>query len=133
MLAFNGKDAASIICLTLMGGLAFPIYSVAIAYTNDWIEQSQRAGAAALLVRVNGIGAFLGPLLAAPALSVSLDIYFWMTGAILSASTAYLVYRVFSHDAPPVEEQGPYQPFPLRASRMVVALLYRRPRQVPGQ
>lgn len=133
MLAFNGKDVASIVCLTLMGGLAFPIYSVAIAYTNDWLEQSQRAGAAALLVRVNGIGAFLGPLLAAPALSVSLDIFFWMTGAIFSAATAYLVYRVFFHDAPSVDEQQPFQPFPLRASRMVVALLYRRPRQAPGQ
>ena len=85
-------------------------------------------GAAALLVRVHGVGAFVGPLVAAPAMSASLNMYFFVPAVIYVVMTGYLLYRVLHHDAPSVEEQGRFQPFPLRASRMVVALLYRRRR-----
>ncbi len=126
MLATNGSGPVSMVCLVLVGGMAFPIYSITVAYTNDWLQTEQMTGAAALLVRVHGIGAFVGPLLAAPAMSASLRMYFCIPAVIFAVMTGYLMYRVFLHDAPSVEEQGRFQPFPLRASRMVAALLYRR-------
>ena len=126
MLAISGAGLVSIVCLGLMGGMAFPIYSITVAYTNDWLRTEQMTGAAALLVRVHGVGAFVGPLVTAPAMSASLRMYFFVPAMIFVVMTGYLLYRVFLHDAPSVEEQGRFQPFPLRASRMVVALLYRR-------
>ena len=126
MLAISGAGLVSIVCLGLMGGMAFPIYSITVAYTNDWLRTEQMTGAAALLVRVHGVGAFVGPLVTAPAMSASLRMYFFVPAMIFVVMTGYLLYRVFLHEAPSVEEQGRFQPFPLRASRMVVALLYRR-------
>tara|TARA_B100001013_G_scaffold336458_1_gene255766 strand:- start:1326 stop:2234 length:909 start_codon:yes stop_codon:yes gene_type:complete len=128
MLAISGAGLVSIVCLGLMGGMAFPIYSITVAYTNDWLRTEQMTGAAALLVRVHGVGAFVGPLVTAPAMSASLRMYFFVPAMIFVVMTGYLLYRVFLHDAPSVEEQGRFQPFPLRASRMVVALLHRRQR-----
>ena len=77
MLGVNPKSMMGMFCLVLMGGLAFPIYSIAIAYTNDWLKTEQMMGGAALLVRIHGVGAFVGPLVAAPAMSASLDMYFY--------------------------------------------------------
>ena len=128
MLAISGAGLVSIVCLGLMGGMAFPIYSITVAYTNDWLRTEQMTGAAALLVRVHGVGAFVGPLVTAPAMSASLNMYFFVPAMIFVVMTGYLLYRVFLHEAPSVEEQGRFQPFPLRASRMVVALLHRRHR-----
>jgi MFS family permease len=126
MLAINGSGLVPTVCLALMGGMAFPIYSITVAYINDWLRTEQMTGAAALLVRVHGVGAFVGPLLATPAMSASLKMYFCIPAVIFVVMTGYLIYRIFLHDAPSVEDQGRFQPFPLRASRMVVALLYRR-------
>jgi len=128
MLAINGSGLVPIVCLALMGGMAFPIYSITVAYINDWLRTEQMTGAAALLVRVHGVGAFVGPLLATPAMGASLKMYFCIPAVIFVVMTGYLIYRIFLHDAPSVEDQGRFQPFPLRASRMVVALLYRRRR-----
>ena len=128
MLTINGSGLVPMVCLALMGGMAFPIYSITVAYINDWLRTEQMTGAAALLVRVHGVGAFVGPLLATPAMSASLKMYFCIPAVIFVVMTGYLIYRIFLHDAPSVEDQGRFQPFPLRASRMVVALLYRRRR-----
>jgi MFS family permease len=128
MLTINGSGLVPMVCLALMGGMAFPIYSITVAYINDWLRTEQMTGAAALLVRVHGVGAFVGPLLATPAMGASLKMYFCIPAVIFVVMTGYLIYRIFLHDAPSVEDQGRFQPFPLRASRMVVALLYRRRR-----
>ena len=128
MLAIKEDGLVSMVCLALMGGMAFPIYSITVAYINDWLRTEQMTGAAALLVRVHGVGAFVGPLLATPAMGTSLKMYFCIPAMIFVVMTGYLMYRIFLHNAPSVEEQTRFQPFPLRASRMVVALLYRRRR-----
>ena len=47
----------AIVVMFVLGASSFPLYSLAIAYTNDWIEDHQRVGASGLLVMVNGVGA----------------------------------------------------------------------------
>ena len=127
LLAFlDGTDTASIVCLFLMGGLALPLYSMSVAYTNDWLEPEQRTASAALLVRVHGIGSFTGPLVTGLLLGRSLKVFFLFPFAVFSAATLYLLYRIYSHEAPDVDEQSPFQPFPLRSSRMIASMLGRR-------
>jgi MFS family permease len=46
----------------LSGGLAQPLYALLIAYTNDYLEYEDMAGASGGLLFVNGIGAIIGPL-----------------------------------------------------------------------
>ncbi|MGH6870944.1 MAG: MFS transporter [Rhizomicrobium sp.] len=52
------KYAAS----ALIGGLVFPLYSLAVAHTNDRIDTRLRVPAAAGLVLLFGLGSILGPL-----------------------------------------------------------------------
>ena len=53
----------------LLGGLMFPLYSLAIAYTNDWIPNSKMVAASSSLVLINGAGAVVGPLATAALLT----------------------------------------------------------------
>ena len=122
----NGTDGLSLVCLVLMGGLAYPTYSMSVAYTNDWVNAEQRIAAAALLVRVHGIGSLIGPLVTGLILTRSVKGFFYFPFCVFLVLTLYLLYRIYAHDAPTVDEQTEFQPFPLRASRMVVSMLYRR-------
>ena len=124
----NGTDAASLCCLFLLGGLALPLYSMSVAYTNDWLQPVERTSSAALLVRVHGVGSFLGPLLAGLFIGANLNIYFYFPFLSFSALSLYLCYRIFFHKAPALEEQTPFIPFPLRASRMVTKMFGRNER-----
>ena len=43
-------------------GVANPLYSLLIAYTNDFLDSSDMAAASAGLLFINGLGAIIGPL-----------------------------------------------------------------------
>lgn len=45
------------------GGVANPLYALLVAYVNDYLEDSEMAGASAGLMFINGLGAIGGPLL----------------------------------------------------------------------
>ncbi|MEM6465184.1 MAG: MFS transporter, partial [Pseudomonadota bacterium] len=47
----------------LAGGLANPLYSLLIAYTNDFLEHEDMAAASGGLIFANGVGAVSGPFL----------------------------------------------------------------------
>lgn len=53
------------IAVAVFGGLAFPLYSVCIAHTNDHLDPSEMIAASDGLVLVGGIGAVFGPILIA--------------------------------------------------------------------
>lgn len=46
----------------LSGGVANPLYSLLVAYINDYLEDSEMAGASAGLMFINGLGAIGGPV-----------------------------------------------------------------------
>ena len=52
---------ALFLAIALFGGLAFPLYSVCIAYTNDHLKPNQMIAASGALVLVSGLGAVTGP------------------------------------------------------------------------
>ena len=47
----------------LSGGVTNPLYSLLVAYVNDYLETSEMAGASAGLMFINGLGAIGGPLI----------------------------------------------------------------------
>ncbi len=59
-----GSDTA-IVAMFVVGAAAYPLYSLTLAYSNDWLPPEQIMGASAALVRINGIGALVGPLVTA--------------------------------------------------------------------
>ena len=54
---------------TLWGGMAFPLYSVAVALTNDHVGHAKYVKVSSGLLLLYGIGAVAGPLLAALVMS----------------------------------------------------------------
>ena len=115
--------------------MSFPLYSLGIAYTNDWLASEQVLGASAALVVANGVGAVLGPLVAAGlTLAFGISQYFVTLALVHGAVVVFIGYRMATRDALPVDEQEHYVPFPARASAVAANLFVRRRpvRPTPG-
>jgi len=126
-MAVSTGSIASYLLMFLLGGLSFPLYSLGIAYTNDWIEPSQILGASAALITVNGIGATTGPLLTSVAMTfIDPRLFFAVLVVAHLAIAVYLSYRIVFREAIAVDDQVDFRPFPARASAGVVNLLARR-------
>lgn len=124
---------SAIVVMFVIGAASFPLYSLAIAYTNDWIEDHQRVGASGLLVMINGVGAVSGPLATSALMETFGTVAFWWSLAIVHGlALAYLLLRIMVKDAMPVEDQSTYQPVPARSSPLASLIGRRRtPRPVP--
>lgn len=59
---FPGSFWAALVFGFIIGGVANPLYSLAIAYTNDYLEPVDMAAASAGLLFLNGVGAIGGPI-----------------------------------------------------------------------
>jgi len=89
------------------GGFTFPIYSLSVAHTNDFLKPGSLVSASSGLLMVYGAGAILGPLIAGLAMSLSgpLGLYGTLAG-LMAIMVLFALYRRAVRAAPPVEEQG---------------------------
>lgn len=107
----------------LLGGMTFPLYSLLLTYTLDWSAPGKAIGASSSLLRVNAIGAVIGPLVAASVMgSVGPSAFFWAMVVSHGAIAGYVGYRILSADALPMDRQGKFIAFPARSTEMVVRL-----------
>lgn len=127
----TGTGTDSLVVMFFIGATSFPLYSLAIAYTNDWISDEQRVGASGLLVMINGIGAVLGPLVASLLMSAfEPSAYFWSLIITNGAILLYVLFRIIVRDPLPVEEQSSYEPYPARGSALAQTIGRRLPKVV---
>lgn len=78
----------------LVGGVANPIYSLLLAYTNDFLDASDMAAASAGLLFINGVGAMTGPLITGWMMSAIGPDGFWIyIGLLLVMLAAYTGWR----------------------------------------
>lgn len=126
MLALDERSIAGIAVMAVMGAFAYPIYSLSVAQANDWLRDSQRAGASAVLVRMNGVGATVGPICAAIGMSLTLNAFYIVMAAAHVSIAVFVAARMLLVAGPPVAQQGRFHPIPARASAAVAALLRRR-------
>lgn len=125
MLGLDERTAVGIVVMALMGAFAYPIYSLAVAQTNDWLRDAQRASASAVLVRMNGIGALIGPTTAALAMSLTLDAFYYVMASAHLLIALVVTARIVLVAGPSVDAQGSFLPIPARATAAVAALLRR--------
>lgn len=127
LLTLPEGGAPAVAGMFVLGGLSFPLYSLAIAYTNDWLRPEQVMGASASLVTMNGVGAMLGPLLAAATIvTLGNGTYFLSLALAHGGIAVYLAYRALFRDSLPRSRQMPFVPVPARASAMAAVVLGRR-------
>ncbi len=93
---FTGLAAMAVI-----GGTTYPLYSIAGAYTSDWIPSEQLTAAASQLVVLYGAGAFVGPFLASIVMSIrGADGFVYATIGIHLAIGMYLSVRLVQNRSP---------------------------------
>ena len=91
----------------LFGGLAFPLYSICIAYTNDHLDPSQMIAASGSLVLIGGLGAIFGPILTASIMDrFGNDYFFWSMAGTHGLMGLFALYRMTRSAAVPLKKQG---------------------------
>lgn len=94
-----------------IGGMSNPLYSLLIAYTNDFLEHEDMAAAAGGLVFINGLGAVAGPVLTGWLMGVVGPWgFFGFITFLAFAMALYALYRMTQRPAPTVEQTDSYAP-----------------------
>lgn len=110
----NKPMAFVLICL--LGGFSYPLYSIAGAYTNDWIEPEHLNAAASQLVTLYGVGAVAGPFIAAGAMIVIGPTgFYWALIGLHLVVAAFFLYRMLSWRSPLVKRPWSEVSVPARA------------------
>ncbi len=93
----------------VLGGTANPLYSLLIAYLNDYLEPEDMAAASGGLIFVNGLGAIGGPVVTGWLMGAVGARGFWLFIAILMLMIAgYSLYRMTQRPATPVDATQAY-------------------------
>jgi MFS family permease len=103
----QASNLAPLLSVALFGGLAIPLYSICIAYTNDHLHPSQMVAASGALVLTGGLGAVLGPILVAIIMDQFGDqSFFWSMAAVHGLLSVFALYRMTRSAAIPLKKQG---------------------------
>ncbi|MEO1494012.1 MAG: MFS transporter [Pseudomonadota bacterium] len=107
--------SGSFVMLTAMGfvigGMANPLYSLLVAYVNDFLDHEDMASASGGLILINGVGAMGAPVLVGYVMDgIGPDGFFWFMGSSMAITAAYAFYRMTQRAATPVAETGPMVP-----------------------
>jgi MFS family permease len=102
------SKTALLIFFGLLGGMAFPMYSLSLAYTNDRLVPEQMVAASSGLVLLSGAGAMLGPLVTGATMTILGPPGFFMALALIHLSLGlFALHRMRHVPAVPADEQGP--------------------------
>lgn len=103
------------------GGAANPLYSLLIAYTNDFLPPENMAAASAGMLFVNGIGAIAGPVITGFAIQrFGPGGFFGIIALLMLGLTVYAGWRMTRRAAPRVSDTSTYTA--VTPSATVVAL-----------
>ncbi|MGI9349441.1 MAG: MFS transporter [Amylibacter sp.] len=95
----------------IIGGLSNPLYSLYIAYTNDYLEHDDMASASGGLIFLTGIGAIFGPSIVGWLLDAyGAASYFWFIGSVMAIMGSYALYRMTQTSSTAVEDTSAYAP-----------------------
>ncbi|QGX98710.1 MFS transporter [Roseovarius faecimaris] len=117
----GGSYIMLLVAAVLIGGTSNPLYSLLIAYTNDFLEHDDMAAAAGGMVFINGLGAVAGPVITGGLMGlVGAWGFFLIIGVLGFAMAAYAAYRMTQRAAPSVEDTESYSPMGATSSPLIV-------------
>jgi len=117
----NGEYfGALLIVAFIIGGTSNPLYSLLIAYTNDYLEADDMAAACGGLIFINGVGAISGPLIIGWVMDHYAPEFFFMVIAVLMLTmAAYAGFRMTQRTRVGIDD-GAYAPVMPNASLVAV-------------
>ncbi len=99
-----------LIAAFIIGGTSNPLYSLFLAYTNDFLEHEDMAAASGGMVFINGLGAISGPIITGWLMSnLGSGAFFGVIAALLLAIAVYAAFRMTQRAAPSVDETAGFQ------------------------
>jgi len=105
-----------------IGGVILPLYSLSLAYTNDYLEPRQMLAASSTLVMIMGIGSILGPSLTGWLMDLFGPAGFlWYLAAVHAALVAFALYRMVRRPRTDEYEASRYVVAPSRFAPMGAA------------
>ncbi len=114
----TGRTSAGLLVLAMLfGGVAFTLYPLSIAHTNDQIDPADLVPASASLLIAYGFGAVLGPVGAAATMSLMgpAGLFAFITGVAM-ATAVFAFWRLRQRAAPAAEDKGAFRPVPRTTS-----------------
>ncbi|NIZ11590.1 MFS transporter [Pseudooceanicola sp. HF7] len=118
---FGESYVALLISAGIIGAMTNPLYSLLLAYLNDYLEHDQMAAGSAGMMFVNGLGAIGGPLLTGYAMTMTgPGGFFLFIGVLLLITAAYAGYRMLRRPDTGVEEAGAYAPVLMSSTGVAV-------------
>lgn len=113
-----------IIVGALIGGVANPIYALLLAYTNDYLDQSDMAAASAGLLFINGLGSMAGPLIIGWLMGMVGPQGFWVyIGGLLAALAFYAGWRMTQRSTSVEDQQAGYTVISPTATTLAVEVV----------
>lgn len=104
----------------LMGGISNPLYSLLLAYVNDYLDKSDMAAASAGLIFINGLGAISGPILTGWLMgAIGPSGFFLFMAVIFVVLAVYAAWRMTRRRSTP-ESHGSYTALSPTASVITV-------------
>lgn len=123
LLGLIGPTGPALMALgALFGGLAFSLYPLCVAHTNDHLDAPERVGASGALVLVYAVGAALGPMAGSVAMLLlgPAGLFAWI-GGCAAVGLGFALWRQLRRAPVPEDRQQPYQLLP-RTSPMAAQL-----------
>ena len=114
----------------LVGGLALPMYPLALSHINDRVPPGSAVGVSSVVSFVTGVGAITGPIAAAFMMDrTGPEGLFWFIGVTYLGITAFALLRVLTHEGVPVKDRRAFTMVPARAGTVILhaARRVRRP------
>ena len=110
------SSSMALLLMAALGGFSYPLYSVAAAYTNDWIEPEHVNAAASQLVTLYGLGAVIGPFTAAGMMiAVGPKGFFWAAIILHALLASFFLYRILAWRSPLAKRPWSEVSLPARA------------------
>jgi len=109
----------------VVGGISNPLYSLLIAYTNDFLEKEDMAAASAGLIFINGLGAIFGPVITGWVMGqMGPGGFFLFIGVLMAMLSVYAGWRMTQRPATPVTDTGAYAAVVPTASPLAVDAVF---------
>ena len=108
--SFDQYFSALLAAAFIIGGTSNPLYSLLIAYTNDYLEADDMASASGGLIFINGMGAISGPLVTGKMMDTfGTQAFFMVIATLMLTLTGYAGYRMTQRSRDGIED-GLYAP-----------------------
>jgi len=113
----------------LVGGMALPMYPLALSHINDRVPPGSAVGVSSVVSSVTGVGAIIGPIIAALVMDGTDPAGLYSFVAVLYGGiTGFALWRILTHEGVAARERRAFTMVPARAGTVILQAARRRRR-----